>query len=857
VYDGPDSSVTVLNIHDDMKYYVSVFEYNKPDGYPNYLTTALTGNISTQPDYIALKYPGVPYRPELDSFASDVPPGWHIGTSALPSNDGTNTNAGVYSFIEGNDAYIGSIGSPVYGMKLVNKSTVPYTSILVRFDGTQWYSAAADAASADSLFVEYSTDAAHLGQLATWTRLDNATFTTMSFDTTSGGTGTVWGSAGASSLIQASIPDLDLQPGQHIWVRFRDYDKPGQNDALVLSDLQVVPFSNTYDVTDNIPPGVYNDLNVVHGTLSLDSTVTVKRAVNIETGARLNLNNSKLILRENLYGYGRFAGTALSSLFLNGVGRVYNIAFDQSANTLFHLSVRANSTVVLDAPLRLTASPRPGRLSIGRATAGTSDFYSNGNLILASDSFGTAYIASVYGAIHGDIIVERWLQTDSSIRVLSHPFNSSLVLDQLDDDATLDVSGTASQNLWYYDASLAAPSGIAALVSDTVWTPYGTTSALWPAYQAVRYLKGHGSAVLDIQGNPNQGAVSVSVQSTLSDSFVIVGNPYPASLRLGQALAEATGPGGNMSNAAIWTWNPTKGNAGGFTVVPSAKFPTAKIPICGSFVAMVTPGSSSVLNFNESDKAVTTVTKTWFKPSGEEVEEEVPVEEPEIILNQGLQLSAEQAGEVFDETYIYFDQQAHPAKEYADAPKLINPEFNFCSISSSMEKLSVDVRPFENGKIVDLQLTTSSRGDFTFVAGDYNLPEGTELYLVDKYLGIEKLLKSGTKYGFTLDDKPGSQGSRFHLRMGQSSLASGSAALTLTMMPNPATDQVTVLINAPQDGEGVIRLISVTGQEMRQVKVASVKDASVVVSLDGIASGMYLVEFTTNGNKVVRRLVKR
>jgi hypothetical protein len=83
-------------------------------------------------------------------------------------------------------------------------------------------------------------------------------------------------------------------------------------------------------------------------------------------------------------------------------------------------------------------------------------------------------------------------------------------------------------------------------------------------------------------------------------------------------------------------------------------------------------------------------------------------------------------------------------------------------------------------------------------------------------------------------------------------------ALNVELVPNPATDQVTVRLNAPEDSKATVRILSMTGQQMISMEMASTMHSQLIIPVNQLAAGMYMVEVTTaDGQKQVKQLVKQ
>jgi len=82
--------------------------------------------------------------------------------------------------------------------------------------------------------------------------------------------------------------------------------------------------------------------------------------------------------------------------------------------------------------------------------------------------------------------------------------------------------------------------------------------------------------------------------------------------------------------------------------------------------------------------------------------------------------------------------------------------------------------------------------------------------------------------------------------------------LNVELVPNPATDQVTVRLNATEDSKATVRILSMTGQQMISMEMASTMHSQLIIPVNQLAAGMYMVEVTTaDGQKQVKQLVKQ
>ena len=184
---------------------------------------------------------------------------------------------------------------------------------------------------------------------------------------------------------------------------------------------------------------------------------------------------------------------------------------------------------------------------------------------------------------------------------------------------------------------------------------------------------------------------------------------------------------------------------------------------------------------------------------------------------------------------------------------------NFYSLSADNVKLSLDVRPYSAGKVIPLGIKSSYAQSFIIKADNVAIPQGGQVYLVDNYLNKSTLLTQGQEYRFTITSDSMSQGNkRFELRMGddQTATAQNVGSLDVKMLPNPATEEVTVTYQAKQVGNVNLRLLNVAGTSVLEQNLGTNQSGNAKVNIEKLAAGIYMVEITCGNEQIVQRLVK-
>ncbi len=84
-----------------------------------------------------------------------------------------------------------------------------------------------------------------------------------------------------------------------------------------------------------------------------------------------------------------------------------------------------------------------------------------------------------------------------------------------------------------------------------------------------------------------------------------------------------------------------------------------------------------------------------------------------------------------------------------------------------------------------------------------------------------------------------------------------ATSLSVDLVPNPASEQVTIRVNNSVEATATVRVLSVTGQQMMSEVMPSTQHGSIVLPISNLASGMYMVEVTTaDGQKMTKQLIK-
>jgi hypothetical protein len=604
----------------------------------------------------------------------------------------------------------------------------------------------------------------------------------------------------------------------------------------VVTDNVLIPTGTTY------LPVIAGASTAYARNLTLAAGVTVTNQGSLEVRGNLNSNGTI-----SYTGTVKLNGSSAQTV--SGIAAVSNLSLENSAG----------ATIATGA--RLTIKNTLG------ITAGT--LTTNDSLVLYSDSLATARVTPLPAgaAITGTARVQQYIPGGMRrYRFWSHPFSNYIGLEQA--QVNIDITGLGGASNGFTTTTSNSPSafrydpltGNSSLGYDPGWKPF--TSAYTTAdsnrihrFQGIRlYMrgaKGEGlgypsytpsPVTISQWGTLNQGAQTVPLQkgSAANQEYNMIGNPYASPVDIGTVCYNAK-TSGNIVGGAFYIWNATLGSAGQFQAI-SIGTTTATpyyLPANNCFQVRAAHNGDT-LNFAESNKGAV-ASASLFRSTGE-----------------GVKLM------VYDNNYhpwdildLNFNSQAGDEDDNNnDAAKLTGTDFGFYSVSSDNRKLAIDVRSFRQNGTVPLGISSNYAQDFIIRTEMLRTPDNSPLYLHDKLLNQYVQLQKGTEYKFTVSADKATQGdNRFELRMAPEEAATGNN-LKVSLAPNPASDEVNITITASGKDDVSIRMTDIVGVQVYSKNVGHVKSGTTKVTLDKLASGIYMIEVKSGNNTIVNRLVK-
>jgi hypothetical protein len=549
--------------------------------------------------------------------------------------------------------------------------------------------------------------------------------------------------------------------------------------------------------------------------------------------------------------------------------------------------VFGNITIGANATLTMAPSFRLDLTEDSEITIAT-----GGKLILKSDGTGTAYIGTLTGTsqISGTVLQERYIMgSNRSFRFMGHPFNTAIPLSALGDKIDITGAGTGftptatnEPSAFYYNPA----TGDGNAENDGGWKAFTSITDNWNQYQGIRVLvrgtKGQAGSFDDIEYTPaavtfewegevNTGPQTIDLAYGYGDifgtdeqksDFNLVGNPFPSAIDL-KAISRSGLVGGSF-----YIWQPREGSSGisgrggAYLTEPfETGNPTFILPTGGAF--FVRSGEpDQTLTIEEADKVNSNEPLQGTAGSTLRMDSNVASK----YGSNSLQLVLSSEGDWWDRSLLFFNNESKgDSRVQEDATKLANPEVNFFTVSADNYAMAIDSRPYRDSKGINgnenriaLHLLSPSR-TYTLSVPDFDLEAGQTLRLYDRYTEKYVDLNKNTSYSFEVTNDPKSKGHRFDIVMGVdvvTSIPKQNSEFKTFLMPNPAENEVMVSVQRPDLAHSThLRVVDMQGRVLYATSFSAEAESQVMLSLNQMRKGVYLVEVSHGALREVKRLI--
>ena len=239
----------------------------------------------------------VPYTQNFDTLSATAGsttngltlPGWVLVETGGGARDneqyavdtgGSNTgDTYSYGSAGASDRALGGLQSgtlsPAIGVAFSNDTGATIRALTITYVGEQWRIGNTAGARDDRMDVQYSLSATSL-TTGVWSDADGLDFTNPV--KTAASAGALNGNAAANRVtLTATIGGLQFEPGQTVWLRWRDLNATGADDGLALDDFSLTPRATdapttpTLSIDDVSGPEGNSGTTIFRFTVSLSS----------------------------------------------------------------------------------------------------------------------------------------------------------------------------------------------------------------------------------------------------------------------------------------------------------------------------------------------------------------------------------------------------------------------------------------------------------------------------------------------------------------------------------------------------------------------------------------------------------
>ncbi len=507
------------------------------------------------------------------------------------------------------------------------------------------------------------------------------------------------------------------------------------------------------------------------GGLRVDGSCTINNVVNIQSntvelrgsftnGGTLNANNSSFLL----------TGTNSQSIdFSNGV-----------ADTIANLSVNKTSN---------TASITDQIYITGLLTSTSGTLQTNGNVILASSSTGTAQIATVTGTISGNMTVQRFIpsRVNRRWRFLAAPITAASgvsIRNGWQSQIFITGSGTgsgpvgtANYNSNGFDWTLAnSPSMYTYNESKTLtpdfnlrWeSPATTTGVNLTAGTGYRiFIRGDRSNAAVLSGGiSSQASVTLAATGTVQignlnvpitcsngcgtdDGWNLIGNPYPATIDWNTLQTANSG----VINNTYTTFDPNSGASGAYVSWNGTTGDAGRYISSGQAFWVKSTSVSANLSFTESQKASSEVGSNRFKTSA--------LTNHMVITFSGNGFN--------NKAFVHQNTTGTYGNDNYDAVKFGYGSYQIATfVPGYNTRYDINNLPIYGTKATDtieveVNVPTSAANYQLSFADINTFNSNLKVYLQDKLLNTIQDLSTANTYSFATNGTAGSTGNRFRV----------------------------------------------------------------------------------------------
>tara|TARA_R110002050_G_scaffold290419_1_gene444120 strand:- start:5901 stop:8717 length:2817 start_codon:yes stop_codon:yes gene_type:complete len=344
------------------------------------------------------------------------------------------------------------------------------------------------------------------------------------------------------------------------------------------------------------------------------------------------------------------------------------------------------------------------------------------------------------------------------------------------------------------------------------------------------------SATTDISftGTMNTDPVNKAITIGAGTPFNLISNPFVSYIN-SETFLDLAANSTKLTSKTIWVWNPTTKNY-------DAKISTEAFKVAPGQAFFVSCSTAGDLTFEEGIQSHQT-TDTFLKGSSK----------PEIQLNITN-------GDLNRYAKVFYNENATTGFDNGyDGETFSGVSNNFDVFTQLLENnlgKNYQIQSLPNtdleAMVIPVGVKAIAGKEITFSAQAINLPNGVKVFLEDRTTNtITRLDEANTSYKVTLSDALNGTG-RFYLHTKASSVLSTND-VDLQNISVYTTNNATLKVVGLTSGTSNLKVFNILGKQVLQSTFIStgVKE----VSLPKLATGVYIVQLTTETGKLNKKII--
>ncbi len=317
--------------------------------------------------------------------------------------------------------------------------------------------------------------------------------------------------------------------------------------------------------------------------------------------------------------------------------------------------------------------------------------------------------------------------------------------------------------------------------------------------------------------------------ATTGDGFNLVGNPYPSYVNASTLLTDNTG---SLDSQTVWVWNQANG-------VYDAKVTVSNFQVAPAQAFFVkSNGSAGTLSVNESYQSHQS-TDTFQKGGNTEV-----------------QLTLSKGDTNRDATVYYLNNATKGFDNGLDGELFGGSSYDFVLYSELVsdtdgKKYQIQSVPKSELETIAIPLgVVANQGEtYKISSANFNLPEGITVYLEDTKTNVFTSLNEDA-YTFTPTENLNGAG-RFYLHTASKALSVDDQSIDDISIFK--VNENTLRVTGFENEKVSFTMYSVLGKKMFTTNFEGTNSND--ITLDNLATGIYIIDLSTSTKKVSKKIL--